>query len=534
MSGMIVAPQPLAVEEGARVLMRGGNAIDAAVTCALVQSIVDPQMCGIGGYVVMSLHLADGRQIYLDAPARAGSKTTPDMWEELVIGPNLVYGFGYFIQDKVNMWGYTSICTPGAVMGLAAILERWGTISWQQALEPAIRVAEEGFMMGSTLANDWRRPARHPNDPALFDYICNNKEASRIYMKDGRPYHEGEILCNPDYGRTLRHLARWGADDFYHGELAERISADLDANGSFVTASDLADYRMIEAEPLAGTYRGYTVTTAHPPHGGATLLAALNILEGYDLSAYEHNSAEYIYLVSMATKAAFADRNQCQGDPEYNDVPLEWITSKGRAETWRQHIDAGEPIRTAFDSGDSLHTTHSSVVDREGNAVALTYSLGTSSGVVTPGLGFMYNNSMVNFHPYAGHPNSIAPGKTRATGMAPTIISRDGKPVLVIGAPGATRIITSVLQVILNVLDFGMSASDAILAPRFHCQGDVIICQARIPNYTCDEVRKKHPIERMAESHGGLALVHAIHIDPATGRLTGGADAGADGMALRV
>jgi gamma-glutamyltranspeptidase/glutathione hydrolase len=210
------------------------------------------------------------------------------------------------------------------------------------------------------------------------------------------------------------------------------------------------------------------------------------------------------------------------------------MLSKERAAEWRKVIDAGAPIRVSFTPSGPPDTTHVSVVDARGNCVALTHSLGSSSGVITPGTGFMWNNSMVNFHPYAGHPNSIAPGKGRTTGMAPTIVYQGEKPVLVLGSPGATRIITSNLQVILNVLDFGMSASDAVLAPRFDCQGDLIKCQARIPEFVCAEVRRRHPIERLPQSHGGLALVHAITIDPATGKLAGGADAGAGGMALEV
>jgi gamma-glutamyltranspeptidase/glutathione hydrolase len=492
-------------------------------------------MCGIGGYAVMTLHLADGREAYLDAPARAGSKTTPDMWEDVVIGPNVGLGFGFSLKDRVNAWGYTSICTPGTVKGLATILQSWGTISWREALEPAIRIAEEGFMVTSTLAGKWRRPARSPNEPSLIDYVRQHAEASRIYLTDaGRPYQEGEILRNSDYGKTLRQLAEYGAEDFYAGDLAARISADLGANGSYVTTSDLAGYQLIEGDPLVGTYRDYTVTAARPPHGGPTLLEALNILEGYDLAALDHNSPEYIYRLAMATKAAFADRNQYLGDPDFVEAPLAWMVSKNRADTWRQRIAAEEPIETSFAAGDSPHTTHVTAIDGEGNAVALTHSLGMGSGVITPGLGFMYNNSMVNFCPLPGHPNSIAPGKTRATGMTPTIISKDGKPVLIIGAPGATRIITSVLQVIVNVLDFGMSVSDAVLAPRFHCEGEMIFCQGRIPNLVCDAVREKHPITRIPESHGGLALVHAIHLDPTTGRLSGAADAGAGGMPLSV
>jgi gamma-glutamyltranspeptidase/glutathione hydrolase len=309
---------------------------------------------------------------------------------------------------------------------------------------------------------------------------------------------------------------------------------DLAGNGSFVTAQDLAEYQTRDEPPVIGSYRGYRISTSQPPHGGPTLLAILKILEGYDLTAFGHNSPEYIYRVSMAMKAAFADRNAHLGDPRFVDVPLEWMISSERAGEWRRVIDAGEPIAVSPTAGGKPDTTHVTVVDAQGNAVALTHSLGSSSGVITPGLGFMYNNSMINFHPYPGHPNSIAPRKGRTTGMAPTIVYQGEQPLLVLGSPGATRIITANLQVILNVLEFGMSVSDAVLAPRFDCQVDQIRCQARIPEYVCAEVRRRHPIERLAQSHGGIALVHAISIDPRTGRLSGAADSGSGGMALEV
>ncbi len=547
MPSMIVAPQPIAVEEGAKVLMEGGNAIDAAVTCAFVQSVVAPQMCGIGGYLILILNLASGHVghlnpafIALDAPALAGSRVTPGMWQDIVIRRNPM-GWGYFLRDKVNDLGYQSICTPGTVKGLAMILERWGTISWQQAIAPAIRIAQEGFMVDVYLAAGWKnwksKQERETNPEAcsLLDYIKTNPEASRIYLhEDGTPYEPGEILRNPDYAGTLLQLAQDGPDDFYQGNLARRMSEDLAANGSFVTTDDLASYQVREPHPLVGTYRGFTVFTSPPPHGGPTLLAILNILEGYDLAARGHNSPDYIYRLATAMKAAFADRNLHLGDPEFVDVPLETMISKERAEEWRQRIDRGEDITVTFVPSEPPDTTHLSVVDNQGNCVALTHSLGSSSGVITPGLGFMYNNSMVNFHPWPGHPNSIAPRKGRTTGMTPAIVYKEGQPVLVIGAPGATRIVTSIAQVIVNVLDFGMSVSDAVLAPRFDCQGDIIECQARIPEYICAQVRKKHPIRRLPQSHGGLALIHAIALDPQTGWLAGSADVESGGMALEV
>ena len=534
MMNMIVSPEPAAVEEGAKVLQAGGNAIDAAVTCAFVQAIVNPQMCGLGGYALLTLRLADGQTIVLDAPARAGANVRPDMWEDIVIGPN-PFGWGFFLEGKVNDAGYQAICTPGWVKGMATILERWGTLSWAEAIAPAARIAEEGFMVTANLGARWRHERLYQEESTLLDYITANAAASRIYLKDdGQPYNAGETLRNPDYAGTLHHLAKHGPDDFYQGELAQKMSADLVANDSFVTAEDLANYQLRDEAPTIGSYRGYEVVSSAPPHGGPTLIAILNILEHYDLAAMGHNSPEYIYLVSMAMKAAFADRNPYMGDAGFVDVPLDWMISKARADQWRQRIDSGEAFEVSFTVTEPPDTTHVTAVDKAGNCVALTHSLGSSSGVITPGLGFMYNNSMVNFHPWSGHRNSILPGKSRTTGMAPAVVSKDGRPVLVVGSPGATRIITANLQVILNVLDFGMSISEAVLAPRFDCQGDLIKCQARIPELVCAEVRRKHPIQRLPQSHGTFALVHAVAIDPETGVLSGGADTGSDGMALAV
>ncbi len=533
MKGMIVAPEPLAVEAGARVLMAGGNAVDAAVTCAFTQAIVNPQMCGIGGYALITIQVAgQAHPLLLDAPALAGARVTPGMWREHLIGMN-PDGWGFFLKDKVNDLGYQSICTPGTVRGLDEILRRWGTIGWEAAIAPAAELAEAGYIVDTHLANRWKMRRAYPESCSLLDYIQGNAEASRIYLRNGQPYYDGEIIRNTDYAATLRYLARNGAEDFYQGELAARMSADLAANNAFVTADDLKNYTLRKDQPTEGTYRGLRVASSQPPHGGPTLLAILNILEGYNLKALGHNSAEYIWLVSMAMKAAFADRNLFLGDPAFVDVPLAWMTSKERAAEWRTHIDAGKPIRVDQVPSGPPDTTHVTVVDALGNCVALTHSLGMSSGVITPGLGFMYNNSMINFDPTPGGRNSIAPSKGRSTGMAPTIVYDGDRPMLVLGAPGASRIITSVLQVMLNILDFGMTAAEATAAARFDCQGEKIVCHLRIPEYICAKIRERHPVVRIPQSHGAHGLVHAIAI-AADGTLQGGADSGASGMALLV
>ena len=537
MAGMICAPEAFAVEIGADVLARGGNAVDAAVTCAFAQGVLDPHDSSIGGYLVVNVHrAADGpaRSQMLDAPATAGSLASDGMWADEYLGPN-PDNWGFFLRSRANELGYTSICTPGTVRGLAALLERWGTITFAEAVEPAARLADEGFAVDNRVAAYWLAPAAYPEQTALIDYIRSNPEASKIYLKpEGGPYLTGEVIRNPDYARTLRHLGAAGPEDFYTGSLATRIAADLAAHGSFVTADDLEAYRPRDVEPLVGTYRDVTISTTQAPHGGPTLLEILNIAEGWDLRGMGHNTAPYVLKLAAAMKAAFADRNGHLGDPDFVDVPLEWLTSKQRAAEWRDRIDAGEEIRVPTLPGGSPATTHVSVVDGRGTCVSLTHSLGGSSGVISPGMGFMYNNSMINFHPLPGHPNSIAPGKGRTTGMAPTIVDRHGRPILVIGAPGGTRIITSIAQVLINVLDFGMSAQEAVLAARFDCQSGPISAQIRIPRTVVDEVALRHPIRRMPMAHGGIGLVHAVAIDEATGTLSGGADAGSAGMAIRT
>ena len=536
MPGMIVAPQPLAVEHGARVLAAGGNAFDAALTCAAIQFLVDPHSCGIGGYLVLNYWMPDSTTPpeILDAPATAGSGVDPAMWNDMLIRAN-PDGWGYFLKDKVNEIGYQSICTPGMVRGIQAIHERF--CSWELArlLEPAIQIAEHGWAVGHTMATRWRQPASFYEAASHYEKLQVTPDAQRIYLdSDGNAPTAGQELRNPDYGRTLYRLAHQGPNDFYQGSLAAEITADLSANGSAVTADDLANYA-VRCEPAIVTdYRDCTIITNQAPHGGPTLAAILNILECYELKSLQHNSAEYIYLVSMAMKAAFADRNRHLADPQFVDVPVDWMTSKQRAQEWQTVIDAQKPIDVGRGSNESPDTTQVTVVDQHGHCVSLTHSLGSSGGVISPGLGFMYNNSMVNFDPVPGRPNSIAAGKGRTTGMTPTIVLKDNQPVLVLGAPGATRIITSVLQVILNHLEFGMPIGEAVHAARFDCQGDMIKCQARIPEYTCEIVRRKHPITHIPQSHGGLALVHAIAIDPITKQLSGAADTGADGMPLLV
>ena len=399
MPGMIVAPQPEAVEVGAEVLAKQGNAFDAALACAFTQFVVDPHSCGVGGYLLLTSTpaAAPNHQPILDAPALAGSNVSPGMWEKHVIGPN-PGGWGFFLKDRINEDGYRSICIPGAVRGLEAIHSRWCIKPWKELIQPAAELAEAGWRVGAHQASRWKDKAQYYEGAPLREKLQVTPDAAKIYLKpDGSPYDAGETIRNPDYGRTLRRLANDGAEDFYTGSLAAAITTDLSDNGSFVTAQDLSGYETREEAPIVIQYRGYTVQTSQPPHGGPTLAAILKILEGYDLRSFGHNSPGYIHLVSMAMKAAFKDRNTTLGDPSFVDVPVEWMISDDRAHEWRAVIDSHEPMDVPPVQTGGPSTTHVSVVDGAGNCVSLTHSLGTSSGVITPGLGFMYNNSMLNF-----------------------------------------------------------------------------------------------------------------------------------------
>jgi len=522
MKGMITAPQPLAVEAGAKVLADGGNAVDAAVAAAFVQMLATPRSCGVGGFGMMNIHTgATKQEIVLDFHGKAGAKVIPDMWENEVIRENSS-GYGYTLKDQVNERGYKSITTPGTVAGLYKAMTEHGSMTWQEVIQPGIKVATEGFEISNSAAEAWKgKPI--------------GSEASPWVSVGKSPYEGGgEFIANPDMARAFSIIAQGGAEVFYQGDLAVQMAQDIERGGGFVTLEDLNNYEVTVTRPVCAGYRGYTVASNHPPGGGVTILQTLKILDGYELAGMGHLTPEYIYTVSMAMKAAWADRADLVGDPAFVDVPIEDLLSEDRAMEWRRRINAGEKISIPrWKPKESPDTTHLSVVDQWGNAVGLTHSLGSGAGVVTQGLGFMYNNCMNCFNPIPGHINSIEPGKSRGTGMAPTLVKSGEKPYFTVGAPGGTRIVTGIIHAILNVIDQGMTATEAIAAPRFDCQGDVIYAHARIPPSICERVKSMgHDIHRGLASYGGIASVHGIIIDPKTGRLDGGADPDAGGMAL--
>jgi gamma-glutamyltranspeptidase/glutathione hydrolase len=532
-AGTIVAPQPEAVEAGALVLRHGGNAVDAAVVCALVQTVVDPQMSGIAGFGSMHLYLPEGGvHRLIDFHGRAPRRATPDMWAHLAEGEN-EDGFGFVLEGRVNDVGYQAITTPGTLRALHEALTRHGTLAWKDALAPAIGYAEDGFAIRPHVHDYWTRVEAG----GMVDHIERLRltpAGRRIYFEaDGSLRRPGTVLRNPDMARTLRRIADDGIEVFYQGDIARAIAADMEANGGLLGLDDLAACASQETEPLCGTYRGHRVATNRPPGGGIMVLQMLAMLEHFDLAAMGHNSPDYIRVVAEAMKRATIDKDAHVGDPRFVEVPMERLLDAAYARAQADAIEAGEVAHVPrLGAAESADTTHVSVLDSGGNAVALTHSLGMPSGVVTEGLGFMYNGAMAVFDPRPGRTGSIAPGKARFSSIAPTMVFSGDHPCLVIGAPGGTYIAMGILQVILDVIDFGMSISEAVAAPRFSATSDVIEVVNRIPRFVTAELEARGYAVRRSHRSYHFAGVHAIRI--ADGVVSGAADPARDGMALTV
>jgi gamma-glutamyltranspeptidase/glutathione hydrolase len=534
MRGMIVAPQPEAVEAGALVLERGGNAVDAAIACGLVQGVVDPQMVGIAGFGSMHVFLPKkGVHACLDFHARCPAAVRPDMWAHLIEGETRD-GFGFILEGRINDMGYQSVAVPGSLKAYAEALSQWGTLDWKDALAPAIAEARRGFVIRPHVYTMWTQRESRLGRVDLVDKLRFSETGKRIYFHpDGRLKEMGDRVENPDMLRTLERLAKDGPDLFYGGAIAEEAEADFRPHGGLVTAKDLRDYRTVMSQPLWGEYRGLKLASAPPPAGGTLVIEMLHILEHFDLRGLGHNSPEYIRVVAEAMKHATIDKDQHVGDPAFVDVPLRRLLSKDYAATLGEQIKRGEKAHVVrLDAAEPKDTTHISVIDAEGNAVTMTHSLGMPSGVITDGHGFMWNGCMGVFDPRPGRTGSIAPGKSRFTSMSPTIVFKDEKPFIVIGAPGGTYISGSVMLGISNVVDFGMSMSEAVAAPRISVTSDIIDVSNRIPRFVTDEVeRLGYQVKRSYQSYA-FAGVHGIKQEG--GILTGGADPQRDGMALLV
>jgi gamma-glutamyltranspeptidase/glutathione hydrolase len=532
--GMVCAPQPEAVEAGALALMRGGNAVDAAMTCALVQTVVDPMMCGIAGFGSLQLYMpAKGFHGYIDFHTTAPAAATPDMWADQ-IESQCRDGFGFILKNRANECGYQSIMTPGSLKAYYEAVSEHGTFTWKDIVQPAIDQAGQGFIVRPHLDEFWSS-SNIMGRMSMIDKLRHTRAAEDIYFdENGNTYPVGGRIRNPDMQRTLERIRDGGSDVFYNGELGEEIVSDMQAKGGLITMTDLRSYATVRADPVWGSYRGHRIASNAPPGGGVMIIEMLNILEHFDLAAMGHNSADYIATVAEAMKYATIDKDEKLGDPEFDDVPVAEFIDEARAAELAARIKRGEKasvVRLGHPE-ESKDTTHVVAVDEHGNIASMTHSLGMPSGVVSPGLGFMYNGCMGAFDPRLGMPHSIVPGKRRFTAMCPTIVFKGDSPYITVGAPGGTFITMGVLQSILNVIDFGMTMTEAVAAPRITANSNTIDVSNRIPRFVTDElVRRGYPVERNPFSYV-FAGVHGIRM--AGDRWDGGADPGRDGMALSV
>jgi len=471
-NGMVAGPEQLAAEVGAQMLRQGGNAVDAAVATGFALAVTYPRAGNLAGGGFMLIHLADeNRQTLIDYRETAPAAASRNMF--LDAQGNLDHEKEYFSLQSAGV--------PGTVAGLLYALEKYGTLSREQVLAPAIALATEGLAVSFALNYEINAGAQQ---------LRKNPAATQLFFRaDGSPYDMGDTWKQPDLAWTLGAIRDHGKDGFYTGEVARRITAEMAAGGGLITAQDLADYRVVERDPVRGTFRGYDVVSAPPPSsGGVHIVQMLNILEGYDLQAMGHNSAAYLHYLTESMKLAYADRSLYLGDPDFVAVPVAQLTDKAYAARQRQHIDSKRATPSADIApgrllhGESTETTHYSVADRFGNVVSNTYTLNFSFGsnIVVPGTGMLLNNEMADFATspgsgnafglVQGEANKIEPGKRPLSSMSPTIVLRDGKPWLATGSPGGSVIISTVLQLVLNAMEFDMNVATAGAEPRIHHQ----------------------------------------------------------------
>ncbi|NLS05512.1 gamma-glutamyltransferase [Rhizobium sp. P32RR-XVIII] len=467
--GMVVTAQHLATDVGVEVLKAGGNAVDAAVAVGYALAVVYPTAGNIGGGGFMTIRLKDGKTTFLDFRERAPLGATKTMYLDAKGD----------VVPRASLDGYLAVGVPGSVMGFETALERYGTKPRADLMAPAIRFAREGFTLEQGDADTFASSAKR---------LAKDEATAKIFLKpDGKPYSAGEKLVQPELAAVLANISEKGADAFYKAAPAEAIVKASQAKGGILAKEDFDHYSVRELKPIECNYRGYDIVSSPPPSsGGVIICEILNVLEGYPLSYLGYGSAETVHAMVEAMRYAYVDRNAALGDPDFVDNPVSKLLDKAYAKEIREKIDRYEAGKSAdlkpLGAKESVETTHYSIIDNDGNAVAVTYTLNGSfgAGVVAPGTGILLNNEMDDFTSKPGVPNlyglvqgeanAIVPKKTPLSSMSPTIISKDGKPFMVIGSPGGSRIITITLEAILNVIDFGMDISQAVNAPRIHHQ----------------------------------------------------------------
>jgi gamma-glutamyltranspeptidase / glutathione hydrolase len=532
-SAMVVCQSAIASEVGAQALRDGGNAIDAAVATAFALAVTHPTAGNIGGGGFIVFRPAAGAPQAYDFREMAPAKATATM----------------FLKDgkyssELHHDSYLSVGVPGTVAGLHLAWREQGKLPWKRLVEPAIALARDGFTVTEGLSRSLRGALK-----SMAPYQASIAQ----FSKNGTPYEPGEILKQPDLARTLQRIADLGPAGFYEGETAALIEKDMAAHGGLITRTDLKAYQPKKRTPLAGSYRGHDILTMPPiSSGGVGLLEQLNILEGYDLKTLGFRSAASTHLIIEAARRSFADRAHYLGDPDFvPDMPVAKLTSKDHAATLRKGISetrASVSSPTTFEwPGESEETTHLSVVDRDRNAVSLTYTLesGYGSKIVVAGAGFLLNNEMGDFNAGPGlttvegligtPPNLAAPGKRMLSSMTPAILSKDGKLFMVTGSPGGRTIINTVVQTVLNVIDYGMNAQEAVDAPRLHHQWLPDRTDYEQAGLSPDTVKLLQAMGHTLKPITAQGVAEVIVVDPRDGTLQGGSDRrAADGGAVGI
>jgi gamma-glutamyltranspeptidase/glutathione hydrolase len=514
-SGMVATQEALATKAGLEVLKEGGNAVDAAVTVGFTLAVTLPEAGNLGGGGFMLVHLAKTNQnIAIDYREKAPLAATKDMFIDA----------NGRVDPTKSRYSYLAVGVPGTVAGMVTALEKYGTISLARALQPGISLAENGFpineYMYRTLVEAKEKMQPYPASTAIF------------YKPNGIPYQMGEILVQKDLAKSLKLIAKEGKKAFYEGSIADAIVAEMKANGGLITKEDLARYQPVIRQPVKGNYRGYEIYSMPPPSsGGVHLIQILNILEKFPLQSLGHNSARTIHLMAESMKLAYADRSKFLGDPDFVAVPVERLIDKRYADILRQKINLeratpSEKIAPAnpYQVKESNSTTHYSVIDKYGNAVANTYTLNFSYGscITVPGTGILLNNEMDDFSAKPGVPNAfgviggtfnaIEPEKRMLSSMTPTIVLKDGKPFLVTGSPGGSRIITTTLQLLTNAIDFQMNIAEATNALRIHHQWlpDRLQVEKGLNNDTINLLKSKGYQVEIVDAMGSTQSVISI------------------------
>ena len=515
--GMVVTNHPLASAAGAEMLAAGGNAVDGAVAALFALTVVEPMMVGILGAGHAHLLLAGGRHTVIDGYTTAPAAARPDMYRPLSDSwPDYLEAEG-----RENSVGLRAVGVPGTLAAWCEMLARFGTLDLEAITAPAIRHAERGFRVTGYLGECLVEAA---GDLARFP------ASARVFLPGGTPLRAGELLVQTDYADTLRAVAAEGAPALHGGALGGRVAEHMAREGGLITLTDLRRYCTVERAPVRGTYRGFDVTGCPPPTGGGIhLIQILNLLESYDVAGLGFGTVDGIHLLAEALKIAFADRAAATGDPAFVEVPVARLIAKDYAAARRAEIDmakAGAPA-PAVTAG-SASTTHVTVADADGNVVAATQTLNSLFGAraMVPGTGMLLNNTMALFDPHPGHVLSVAPGKRMTSSMAPTILLRDGRPVLALGLPGGMRIFASVLQAVVNVVDHGMSLQEAVEAPRVWTQGQELEVEAAVgADVRAGLAARGHHVVPVAHVAGGMGAI-AFEAD---GTLTGASCWRADG-----